>query len=235
MQNLVLSIIKSGDISIPEIFTRTNSIHTFLNPVSYLQARKIPEIYKDFDFIHADGGHLAAFVNHVYSQKVERRSFDMTSIAPQLFDYAEKQGKTLYFIGAKEGEIELAIESFKNTYPKMKIIGYRNGYFNNSEEELQAMRNIIELQPDFLIVGMGAIAQDFFLLQIKKSGFKGIGFTCGGFIHQSSLRKDYYPEWVDKRNLRFLYRMYKEKHTRKRYLQAAFLFPVYFIYDRVFG
>ena len=31
------------------------------------------------------------------------------------------------------------------------------------------------------------------------------------------------------------YRMYKEKHTRTRYLQAAFLFPVRFIGERIFG
>lgn len=48
-------------------------------------------------------------------------------------------------------------------------------------------------------------------------------------------RMHYYPNWVDKMNLRFVYRMYKEKHTRTRYLQAAFLFPVRFIGERIFG
>mgnify|MGYP000060826451 CR=1 FL=1 len=56
-------------------------------------------------------------------------------------------------------------------------------------------------------------------------GYQGIGFTCGGFVHQTAMnRMHYYPNWVDKMNLRFVYRMYKEKHTRTRYLQAAFLF-----------
>ena len=26
---------------------------------------------------------------------------------------------------------------------------------------------------------------------------------------------EYYPLWIDRMNLRFVYRMYKEKHTRK--------------------
>ncbi len=66
--------------------------------------------------------------------------------------------------------------------------------------------------------------------------FQGIGFTCGGFVHQTAMnRMHYYPNWVDKMNLRFVYRMYKEKHTRTRYLQAAFLFPVRFIGERIFG
>ena len=43
---------------------------------------------------------------------------------------------------------------------------------------------------------------------------------------------DYYPKWIDNLNLRFIYRMYKEKHTRKRYLTAAFIFPIRFIAER---
>lgn len=38
------------------------------------------------------------------------------------------------------------------------------------------------------------------------------------------MRIEYYPLWIDRMNLRFVYRMYKEKHTRKRYVQAALLF-----------
>lgn len=235
MQSLVQTLIRSNEVSLNEIFTRPQTIHTFLNPVSYLRARQIEEIYKNFDFIHADGSHLVMAIYQLYSKRVERRSFDMTSIAPKLFQYAQKHEKTLYLIGALDGEIERAIESIKNDYPEIKIAGYRHGYIKDVEEELMIMKEIISLKPDFLIVGMGAIKQELFLLQIKKFGFTGIGFTCGGFLHQTSIKKNYYPQWFDKRNLRFLYRMYKEKHTRKRYLKAAFLFPIYFIKDGLFS
>ena len=54
---------------------------------------------------------------------------------------------------------------------------------------------------------------------------EGIGFTCGGFIHQTANNEiEYYPLWIDRMNLRFVYRMYKEKHTRKRYVQVTFYF-----------
>lgn len=74
------------------------------------------------------------------------------------------------------------------------------------------------------------------MLKVKEAGFKGIGFTCGGFIHQTAKNEiDYYPAWVNRMNVRFIYRMYKEPHTRKRYLQAALVFPARFIYERIFG
>lgn len=113
---------------------------------------------------------------------------------------------------------------------------WANGYFSSDAEMNKEASHIVELNPDFLIVGMGALMQEKFLLKVKKMGYQGIGFTCGGFVHQTAMnRMHYYPNWVDKMNLRFVYRMYKEKHTRTRYLQAAFLFPVRFIGERIFG
>lgn len=117
----------------------------------------------------------------------------------------------------------------------MKIIGYRNGYFSSEKEMRMEAEHIVELNPDFLIVGMGVLMQEDFLFRVKKNGYLGVGFTCGGFIHQTFKSEiNYYPKWVDKINMRFVYRMYKEKHTRKRYLLAAFLFPLRFIGERFF-
>lgn len=71
----------------------------------------------------------------------------------------------------------------------------------------------------------GGVDARTFLLKVRNAGFQGIGFTCGGFIHQTANNEiEYYPLWIDRMNLRFVYRMYKEKHTRKRYVQAALLF-----------
>ena len=85
-------------------------------------------------------------------------------------------------------------------------------------------------------IGMGILMQEKFLLKVKDMRFQGVGFTCGGFIHQTAKNEiDYYPAWADRLNLRFIYRMYKEPHTRKRYLQAALLFPARFIFERIFG
>ena len=46
---------------------------------------------------------------------------------------------------------------------------------------------------------------------------------------------NYYPKWIDKYNLRFLYRMYKEPHTRMRYLKAGIIFPLRFVWERLTG
>lgn len=227
-------IISTNSNSLNGLLNERNKIYTFLNPVSYLTALDNKDLFNQFDGIFADGSLLVAAIKLLYGTKVTRRSFDMTSLAPQLFEYAENSGKTIYIVASKQEETEKAIEIFKERYPNLKFAGYRNGYFSNEEEQEKEAAYITQLNPDFLIVGMGALMQEKFLLKVKNAGYQGIGFTCGGFIHQTSKNEiDYYPKWIDKLNLRFIYRMYKEKHTRKRYLTAAFIFPFRFLAERI--
>lgn len=233
---LIKKIVATDHYSLNDIAECRGRIYTFLNPVSYLTALDNKELFGKFDGIFADGSLLVAAIKMLYGKNVTRRSFDMTSLAPELLRYAEEHGKTIYIVASKQEQVEQAVQIFKERYPNLQFAGYRNGYFSSEEEQDKEAANITRLNPDFLIVGMGALMQECFLLKVKEAGFQGIGFTCGGFIHQTAKNEiDYYPAWIDRMNLRFLYRMYKEKHTRKRYLQAALVFPARFIYERFFG
>lgn len=229
----IQKILNTVNLSLDDIFDQENKIYTFLNPVSYITASSNKELFKNFDGIFADGNILVLFIRFLYRKKIMRRSFDMTSLAPQLFEYANKNNKTLYFIASKEEEINNALKIIQKKYPGLNIIEYHSGYFASHDEKNHEMQKILKLNPHFLIIGMGILKQEEFLIEIKEKGFSGIGFTCGGFIHQTSNNKiQYYPPWIDKYNLRFLYRIYKEKHTRKRYLKAAFVFPITFLMDK---
>ena len=233
---LVESICLTNQYSDEQIFENRGKIYTYLNPVSYLTALDNKELFGQMDGIFADGGLLVKAIKMVYGKAVTRRSFDMTSMAPELFAYAEEHGKTIYIVASKQEQVEKAVEIFRKRYPKVRFAGYRNGYFSSEEEMDNEARHITELNPDFLIVGMGALMQETFLLKVKNAGYLGVGFTCGGFIHQTSKNEiDYYPVWVDKTNLRFVYRMWKEPHTRKRYVMAGLLFPARFIAEKIFG
>lgn len=233
---LIQKIVATDHCSLNDIAECRGRIYTFLNPVSYLTALDNKELFGKFDGIFADGSLLVAAIKMLYGKNVTRRSFDMTSLAPELLSYAEEHRKTIYIVASKQEQVEQAVQIFKERYPNLQFAGYRNGYFSSEEEQDKEAANITQQNPDFLIVGMGALMQERFLLKVKEAGFQGVGFTCGGFIHQTAKNEiDYYPAWIDRMNLRFLYRIYKEKHTRKRYLQAALVFPAKFIHERFFG
>ena len=160
----------------------------------------------------------------------------MTSLGRALLEVSASEGKSLYYVASKQEDVEKAVAMFRDRFAGVNIVGYRNGYFANDEEMAKEARHIAKVNPDFLVVGMGAVRQEEFLLRVKRAGYRGVGFTCGGFIHQTALRDtDYYPAWIDRRDIRFLYRMWKEPYTRKRYLKAGFLFPLKFVWEKWFG
>lgn len=235
-KTLAKKVIDAENKNVLALFAEKGKIYTFLNPVSYLTALKDRDLFLQFDGIFADGSGLVYAILGLYFRKVTRRSFDMVGIAPMLFNYADDMKKSVYFIGADESEVEKAVKIFQAHYPNMRVAGYRNGFFKSDEDIADEVSRVVGLQPDFLIVSMGICKQEKMLVRMRDAGYNGIGFTCGGFIRQTSMNKiDYYPAWVDRWNLRFAYRMIKEKHTRSRYFTAAFNFPVRFLKERLTG
>ena len=74
----------------------------------------------------------------------------------------------------------------------------------------------------------------------KILAFGYMGAFCGLFwlsddVDMKADYEAYYPDIINRMNLRFLYRMYKEPHTRKRYAIAGLVFPVRFVWERFFG
>lgn len=233
---IISNIIEQEKVPVTLLLKDRGKVYSFLNPVSYLEAMRHRDLFGQFDGIFADGSLLVKAIRLLYSKKVTRRSFDMTSIGADLFDYSVKEGKSVYIVSSEQKSIEKAVNLIKDRYSGIQIAGYRNGYFKDDGERDEEIRKIISLNPDYLIVGMGVIKQEEFLLRAKEAGYCGIGFTCGGFISQIAKNNiDYYPAWVDRMNVRFLYRMYKEPHTRKRYLKAGILFPIVFVKEKFFG
>jgi len=66
---------------------------------------------------------------------------------------------------------------------------------------------------------MGSLVQESFLLALMGSGWRGLGFTCGGFLDQLSNGFNYYPKLVNALNLRWAYRLAKDpRRLWRRYL-----------------
>jgi N-acetylglucosaminyldiphosphoundecaprenol N-acetyl-beta-D-mannosaminyltransferase len=68
-----------------------------------------------------------------------------------------------------------------------------------------------------VIVGMGAVLQEKFLLTLRSLNWQGAGYTCGGFFHQTADTITYYPKIIDQLQLRWAYRIFKEPKLFLRY------------------
>lgn len=205
--------------------------NTFLNPYSYLMLRREKHLVNHFESIMIDGQFLVYMIHLFLGKKLERRSFDMTSLAPIVFKNASESGDNLFFIGSDANSINRAVERFKLRYPRLQICGWRNGYFRSSMERKDAVNVICQLSPAIVVVGMGTPRQEQFLIELRESGWVGTGFTCGGFFHQTARRIDYYPKWANKCHLRWMYRIIDEPKLIRRYAFDYTCFLMVFLYD----
>lgn len=230
MKNLI-HIITEKCASLDRAGVASHKLVTFLNPYSYLLSRKNPDILREFDTIYCDGIVLIIFLRLFGVANVKRAGFDTNSVLPPLADKLIRENKSIYFIGSKESEIVEALKNIKKLYPELNIAGYRNGYFDGGQEIQNVINTIKELSPDVVVAGLGTPFQEEFLFNLRKSGWKGTGYTCGGFFHQTAKKACYFPKWIDKLNLRWVYRIFHEKGLIKRYLIEYPPFVFYFIKD----
>lgn len=234
---LVTKIIETEKSDIDSILLERGKVYSYVNPVSYLDALKHKDLYGAMDGLFVDGSLMAAAVHICYGKRISRRSPDMVGYFPQVFGYCNNKRKSICVVGSKQEQMEMAVKRFAKKYPDIEWRVCRNGYFSGENEMLQYAKVIADAHPDYLICGLGSIMQERFLLMCKEAGFEGVGFSCGGFIRQiaENPNEAYYPNWINRMNLRFLYRMEKEPHTRKRYAIAGLIFPVRFVWERFFG
>lgn len=210
-----------------------NKVYTCVNPYSYHIARRDYSLYSQMDGLFSDGILMCRFVNKLWGRKIPRLSFDMVGMARDLFQILDtpERNDSIYFIGARQEEVEKTVAEIKSTYPGMNVVGFRNGYFKDEAERSRVIADIIALNPDYTIVGMGSPLQEKFALDLHNAGYRGVVFTCGGFLHQTSQGINYYPAWIDRYNLRAFYRLFHEKGLTKRLYNIMIEFPVLFTLD----
>jgi N-acetylglucosaminyldiphosphoundecaprenol N-acetyl-beta-D-mannosaminyltransferase len=191
---------------------------TFVNPASVAVARTQPTYQTNlgsFDLVLPDGWAMSTAIRLVHWIRANRISFDATSLAPHVLTIAERRGASVALIGGLPGCTSQAALRLREVHPKIRIVRCYDGYGDTKQKAVE----LAELQPDIVICGMGAGAQEMLLLDLAKQGWNGCGFTCGGYFDQLLHSYEYYPKWIDASNLRWAYRLSKEpRRLWRRYL-----------------
>ncbi|MBU2869368.1 WecB/TagA/CpsF family glycosyltransferase [Colwellia sp. E2M01] len=197
---------------------KTNLI-TFVNPISFHSFLNYVN-RKDFDLIYSDGLLLTRLHNIFFREdKIERLSFDFSSLAGEVLSHAQKEQKTIAFVGGSEQEALIFKEKLTIKYPELKFHCY-SGFFTDENSINAIFKELNKIAPNIVICGMGYPRQEDFLVQCKKMLVTPfIGFTCGGFITQTSIKADYYFPIVKHLGLRWLQRAIMHQHVRKRLLK----------------
>ena len=164
-----------------------------------------------------DGGPLSSVGRKRGFSQMERTTGP--DYLKEILDISAKEGYRHFFYGSTEETLEKLQKHLGENYPGVQIAGLYSPPFRslNEEEDKEIIRMINESQADFVWIGLGAPKQERWM-----SDHKGI---ISGFMVGVGAAFDYLagnitraPEWMQKTNLEWLYRLMQEpKRLFKRY------------------
>jgi N-acetylglucosaminyldiphosphoundecaprenol N-acetyl-beta-D-mannosaminyltransferase len=181
---------------------------------------EIRQLYMDADMVHADGMPLV-FASHWLCRNPLPERVATTDLFHDVARLAETSGTTFYLLGATDTTVELTVRRISSLYPRLRICGYRSGYFSR-DQEAGVIADINAASPDILWIGMGAPREQAFAMRYRGELHRvGIIKTSGGLFDFLSGRVRRAPDWMQTMGLEWAYRTFLEpQRLAGRYLMT---------------
>lgn len=167
-----------------------------------------------------DGGPLSSIGRRRGFSNMERTTGP--GYMGEIFAVSTEKGYRHYFYGSTQETLDKLREKLNKKYPGIQIAGMYSPPFRalTEEEDREIIEKINEADADFIWVGLGAPKQEKWMYehQGKVKGFM-VGVGAGFDYHAENISRA--PEWMQKRNLEWLYRLIQDpKRLFKRYFET---------------
>jgi len=141
--------------------------------------------------------------------------------------YSERNALTWYLVGSKSNIIEKAVDVLRAKYPKLEIVGHRNGFFNDEKEYEELIEDLENIKPNILILGMGMPHQERLLMKYGSKLTYNVSLTGGAVFEYVSGNAKMTPELFHKLKLEWFYRfLHEPKRLFRRYFIGNPLFII---------
>jgi exopolysaccharide biosynthesis WecB/TagA/CpsF family protein len=159
-----------------------------------------------------------------------RENVNGTDMLPYICRMAVKNDYSMYLFGAKLGVAALMQQKLMETYPGLRIVGERNGYFKDESEEKEMIAEINRLKPDIMLVALGVPAQEKWIAEHCDELPSRLMLGVGGLFDFYSGRIKRAPLWLREMGLEWIFRLLMEPKAKfKRYTfgNSSFLWHVH--------
>ncbi|MDJ8953231.1 WecB/TagA/CpsF family glycosyltransferase [Clostridium perfringens] len=183
---------------------------------------RLNEIVNNCGIINADGASVILASKYLNKPLPERVAG--IDLMQSLIELSANKGYSVYLLGAKQEVVEKTSEVLKEKYPKLKIVGIKNGYFK--EKDWQKISSELKIcKPDFCFVGITSPLKEYLIEYFQKDGNDCVFMGVGGSFDVISGKIPRAPLWMQKCNLEWLFRVIQEpKRLFKRYFIGNFIF-----------
>jgi N-acetylglucosaminyldiphosphoundecaprenol N-acetyl-beta-D-mannosaminyltransferase len=133
-------------------------------------------------------------------------------------ELAERRGYSIYVLGARQEVLEQAIARLRAAHPRLRVAGYRNGYFDDSELP-DVVEEIRRSGADMLYVAISSPRKEYFLGRHGPSLGVPYVMGVGGAIDVVAGLTRRAPVWLQRIGLEWAFRLVQEpRRLFRRYL-----------------
>jgi N-acetylglucosaminyldiphosphoundecaprenol N-acetyl-beta-D-mannosaminyltransferase len=180
------------------------------------------EFYENADLVTVDGRPL------VYLSRFFGDGLPEMVGGPRLWfkiiELAQRRGYSVYLLGGTQSVVEKATDNLLGKYPGLRIAGFRNGYFRESETP-NVIRELRNQKPDILLLGLPTPMKERLALLISQEIPSSLCVAVGGVFDVFAGEKQLAHPIVSKICMEWLYRMMQDpKRLLMRYLRTNSLF-----------
>jgi N-acetylglucosaminyldiphosphoundecaprenol N-acetyl-beta-D-mannosaminyltransferase len=178
-------------------------------------------LFLQADAIHADGMYHV-FVSTLIGAMPLPERVATSDLFHDVAARAETAGATMFMLGATQRVNDEAVKAVRSEFPKLSIVGHRNGYFHTPGEEIAACEEIAGLAPDILWVSMGVPREQKFVVRHRlRLASVGVIKTSGGLFDLLAAGNKRAPLWMRNAGLEWLWRVYREpRRLAWRYIKT---------------
>lgn len=167
------------------------------------------------DLVLPDGAGAVWAGRYLGNEVPERvAGFDLYN---QLLKLSADKGYKVYFFGGAPGVAEAAKNKAEELYSGVQIVGCRNGYFTEAEEEA-IIKEINDAAPDMLFVALGAPKQEKWLVKYRNQLKPRVLMGIGGSFDVLAGKMERAPKWMQEASLEWAFRLYKQPSRFMRML-----------------
>jgi N-acetylglucosaminyldiphosphoundecaprenol N-acetyl-beta-D-mannosaminyltransferase len=188
------------------------------NPIMVMTGMEDPDfmaMLRGADMVVPDGAGLVWAASRLGKPVAERiAGYDLVQ---ELFRVGNAEGWRVYFVGATQDVVEAAKANVEKRYPGLRIVGCRNGYFGEDEDD-RVVDEIVAAAPDLLLVGRSTYTQDPWIAKYRDRLRVPVMIGVGGSFDVMSGRLKRAPLWMQRLKLEWLYRLIQEPMRWRRML-----------------
>lgn len=179
---------------------------------SGLESKCLFDRFNDSNTIIIPDGIGTVAISRIKKQKMKEKIAGI-ELLDALISEAQDRQKKVFLLGAEKEVLESAVLNLKTKYPRLNIVGYRDGYYKDEE---QVIDEIEKASPDLLVVALGCPRQeDFIYNNYNRLPFK-IAMGVGGSLDIIGGKLKRAPKWMINIGMEWAYRIIKEPKRIKR-------------------